>query len=252
MKYSQSNNGIVNEIDFVNYLNDKKVYELNPMFLDFLESLYGEMDKNLSIKCVKNNEPQKSDIFIEVNGIIKRISIKMGAKNSVHVDRITDFIHFLIENKVSREVVIEYLKYHYADGSTNGKGSKRLSGEEYKVVNQEKIDMINKEFCNETLIKKAIKRFVTMGTNSNYEIDAIICGTVNDFFWILKSDIYDVILSKKDIYSSGVHFGSLFCQPMNRCLNYNPLYEKKRFCMQVKWYSLFDDIISIMYKNSQK
>lgn len=63
---------------------------------------------------------------------MKGISIKKGYKNSVHVERISDFIHFLIENNIDREIVTEYLKYHYADGSTNGKGIKRLSVEEYK------------------------------------------------------------------------------------------------------------------------
>lgn len=36
------------------------------------------------------------------------------------------------------------------------------------------------------------------------------------------------------------------CQPKNRCLNYNPLYEKDRYSVQIKWYSLNDDIIEYM------
>ena len=48
-------------------------------------------------------------------------------------------------------------------------------------------------------------------------------------------------------YSTGVNFSSLFCQPKTRNINLNPLYERKRYCVQVKWYSLFDDIILSMY-----
>ena len=80
-------------------------------------------------------------------------------------------------------------------------------------------------------------------------MDAIICGEVDDFIWITKEDIYKVILSKKDVYSSAVHFGPMTCQPLTRCLNYNPKYEKDRFNVQIKWYNLFDDIIENMNNN---
>ena len=173
-------------------------------------------------------------------------------KNSIHVERISDFIHFLIENKIDRELVIEYLKYQYADGSTNGKGLERLSVEEYKKNNQHNIDKINKAINNEKILKEAIERFVIKGNNSDYYIDAIICGEVNDFVWATRDDIKNIILSKKDIYSTGVHFGPLICQPKNRCLNYNPKYEKDRFCVQLKWYNLFDDIIENMNSKVMK
>ena len=61
---------------------------------------------------------------------------------------------------------------------------------------------------------------------SDKNIDAIIFGTKNDFLWIKKEEI---ILSKKDVYSTGVHFGPLSIQPMDRCLNHNEKYEKKDF-----------------------
>ena len=51
-------------------------------------------------------------------------------------------------------------------------------------------------------------------------------------------------------YCSAVHFGALVCQPLNRCLNYNNRYSYGRFYVQVKWYSLFDDIIESMNYSS--
>ncbi len=240
--------GIDNEIKFVHYLNGKRILELNPMFRNFIDEIFNFPNEISIIKCMKNKYKQKADIFIKINNVIKGFSIKKGTKNSVHVERITDFIHFLIENKVDREDVIQYLKYHYADGTTNGKGLKRLSAEDYKKIHQDKIDKINISLNNEEILKKAILRFVTKGKNSNYEISAIIYGEVDDFIWITKEDIFNIILAKKDDYSSTVHFGSLVCQPKSRCLNYNPKYENDRFCIQIKWYSLFDDIIDNMNK----
>lgn len=239
-------NGFDNEFEFVKYLNCKRVGELNPMFRELIDKIFYGINDDDIIKCWKNHYPQKSDIFIKIRNSLKGISIKMGSKNSVHVDPISEFIHFLIENGVPRDIIIKYLKYHYADGTTNGSGNKRLSVLEYKKNHQDDIDEINKYFNNEELLKKAIDRFVTKGNNSKYNISALLHGRVFDFLWITKDDIIKIILSKKDIYSSAVHFGPLVCQPKSRCLNYNPLYEKDRFSVQIKWYSLNDDIIEHM------
>ena len=240
------NNGEENELKFVQYLNGKRISMLKPMFRELIDELFPLEKEEYLIKCWKNHLKQKVDIFIKINNNIKGISIKKGSRNSVHVERISDFIHFLIQNGIKKEIVIEYLKYHYADGSTNGKGLNRLSVEEYKSINQNKIDEINKAFNYEKIIKAAIDRFILKGKNSNYYIDAIIYGEIDDFIWITRKDIIDIIFSKKDVYSTAVHFGPIICQPKNRCLNHNPLYEKDRFCVQLKWYSLFDNIIENM------
>lgn len=93
-------NGYDNEYEFVKYLNGKKVSDLNPLFGDFIDDLFKIKDNNDIITCWRNHYPQKSDIFIKINGKIKGVSIKMGSRNSLHVERISDFIHFLIESCV--------------------------------------------------------------------------------------------------------------------------------------------------------
>lgn len=124
--------GIDNEFEFVKYLNGKKISQLNPMFRTLIDELFPLEDEKSIIKSWRNHYNQKTDIFIKINSKMKGVSLKKGIKNSIHVERISDFIHFLIKNNVEREIIIEYLKYHYADGSTNGRGLKRLSAEEYK------------------------------------------------------------------------------------------------------------------------
>lgn len=244
-------NGFDNEYEFVKYLNGKEIQELDPMIRELIDELYPYEDSNSIISCWRNHYKQKSDIFIRINYVMKGISIKKGIKNSLHAEGISSFVNFLIEQGIERDIVIEYLKYHYADGSTNGKGKKRISVEDYKQLNQDKIDKINEIFNDEKILKKAIERFVTKGINSNYHIDALIYGEVGDFLWVTKDDIVNIILSKKDKYSTAVHFGPLTCQPKARCLNYNPRYESDRFCIQIKWYSLFDDIMEYMYNKSK-
>ena len=242
-------NGYSNELNFVNHLNGHKVKNLNIMLLELIESLFDNVNGDDVITAWKNPFKQKTDIFIKINNIKKRISIKMGSKNSVHMEPISEFIHFLIENGISREDVIEYLKYQYADGTTNGTGKIRLSSEEYKKDNQLKLDKLNIALNQTDILIKAIDKFVLKGNNDINYIDGLIYGTVEDFIFVKKDEIKEIIMSKKDLYSTGIHFGPLFCQPMSRCLNYNKKYEKLRFCVQIKWYSLLEDILE--YKNDQ-
>ena len=116
---------------------------------------------------------------------MKGISIKKGKKNSFHVERISDFINFLIENKIDKEIVIEYLKYHYADGSTNGTGSRRLSVEEYKKVNQSKIDKINIAMSYENILRNAIYRFVIKGKNSLLLSHKLLNLIIQTYYFVL-------------------------------------------------------------------
>ena len=246
IKFNKSINGFQNELEIKRELDNKTIKELNPMYRSFIEDLFSNINDSDLINCIIDDSNKKHDIVISIKNEKRYISIKKGIKNSVHVEGISSFIHFLIQNHVKRNVVIEYLKYHYADGSTNGTGINRLSAEEYKKENQEKIYMINAEINNKDLLIKVIDRFILKGNISDKSIDAILFGVNDDFVWIKKEDIIKVILSKKDVYSSAVHFGPLTIQPLDRCLNYNPKYDKRRFCVQVKWYNLADDIIELM------
>lgn len=198
IKFNKSINGFQNELEIKRELDNKTIKELNPMYRSFIEDLFSNINDSDLINCIIDDSNKKHDIIISIKNEKRYISIKKGIKNSVHVEGISSFIHFLIQNHVKRNVVIEYLKYHYADGSTNGTGINRLSAEEYKKENQKKIDMINAEINNKDLLIKVIDRFILKGNISDKSIDAILFGVNDDFVWI-----------KKEVYSSAVHFGHL-------------------------------------------
>ena len=242
-------NGKQNEIEFVKYINNKKICELNLLMIELIENLFDDFDYDDRVYAWLNDKPQKTDFFIKINDNIKRISLKIGDKNSVHVEPISEFIHFLIVNNIEREIVIKYLNYHYADGSTNGSGVKRLSVSDYKIEHQGEIDEINKNFNNDKFIRNAIQRFILKGRNDDNEVDALVYGSIDDFLFLNKEDIYELIFSRKDIYSSGVHIGPIFVQPLSRNLKGNPEFERCRYCVQVKWFNLCDHIIE--YKNEK-
>ena len=254
MPFNNDKNGYRNEIEFVKLINGKKYVELDYKIQLFIDDLFKNFDKEKIIRCIKNDKLQKYDIIIQIGDIKKRISIKKGVKNSVHTEPISEFIHFCIENKMPRKLVINFLKYHYADGTTNGTGQIRMTIDDYKKTHQQEIDEINEFINQESFLKNAIRRFVIRGRNSNYDIDAIIYGVPEDFIWINVKDIYEILLSKKNIYSTSVHFSTLTYQPLNRCINRNSKYKKDRFISQIKWYNICDDIIEqmnnkIIFKN---
>ena len=59
MVFNKDISGINNEIEFVNYLNNKKIFELNPMFYSFIKDLFIDLNNEYIITCWKNTKPQK-------------------------------------------------------------------------------------------------------------------------------------------------------------------------------------------------
>lgn len=242
--------GLNNEYDFVLLLNNKKVKELDINTQEMICSIFNNINESEKIKAWKNHYKQKTDIMIKIGNAIKGISIKKGSRNSVHVEPLSTFVKFLKENNIPSEIIEKYIKYHYADGTLTGTGMKRLSSYEYKYENMNDIEYINKYFNNEQIITKAIERFVLKGTNSIFEIDALCIGEANDYLWITKKEIKNILEKKVYFESTGPHISSLFIQPQTRNLNYNKLYECKRHCVQIKWYSIFDDIMQYKYEKA--
>ena len=55
-----------------------------------------------------------------------------------------------------------------------------------------------------------IDRFIVRGRNSDYDIDALVCETIDDYFWINK---YDLILSKRCIDYTFPHIACMTIGP---------------------------------------
>lgn len=235
-------NGYKNEFEFIDYLNNKKYWQLNPLIQDMLKALYPNIKNNDIIKAYKYGKFAKADIVINVKGILRGISIKCGSKNSVHLEPIEKFTKYLQTKNFKQ--IDNLLRYLYSDGTNNNTGTKRISSEQYKIQNSISINLINKEINN--FKTDLITRFL-IKTDINYKInvDIFIIGTINDFIWATKGEVINYLINN-NITSTGVHISSLFIQNWNKNLTYNQKYEYCRNYIQVKWYSMFDDIIRIM------
>lgn len=238
------NKGIQNENEFIEYFNNRIVGDLDSLPYSFIHSVFSDISDNDIIRATYRLDKTKSDFLLSINDVTKKISIKNGRCNSVHLESIGTFISFLRKNGINENIIEKFLYYHYADGTKDGTGVDRISVKEYKDNNQNDIDIINKTFSDDKIIMKAIDRFLLVGKFYD-SVDLIVYGNINDFVWITKNEIYKLILSKKDEYATGIHFGPLFCQPWTRNLQHKQSDEYKRDYIQIKWYSLKEDIENI-------
>ena len=233
--------GYQNEFLFVLEFNNKKVKKLNPLLREIIDDIFPNVNENLTIKSWRNNiNNQKGDILIKIDNNIRTISIKKGSRNSVHVENIEAFKMFLKELGIKDKIIFYYEQFHYGYDKWNI--NKILSSKDFCRKNKRKIKKINKSFSTID-VEKIVDRFILCGNNSKFRTEGIIYGIPNDFLWINKKDIIKVIKDSINKESKSVHIGSLFIQPLNRCINNNKKYIWCRDYIQVKWYSLFDDII---------
>lgn len=241
------NYGFQNEKDFVELFNDKYLYNLDSNSQKFLNELFdGSIGNDEKIKSWKNRAVQKTDIFIKYKNSIKNISLKCGNSNSIHHEQIQDFKIYLEKLKIPYSVISKYVSYHYGyqrDLDGNLDFSKPLSAIEYKNLYQDEIDIFNQTINRSKIIVDMIDRFIVRGRNSEYDIDALICGTVFDYVWLMKHDIYDLILSKKCVDFTSPHIACMTIGPKKRNLDRNSKYAKERYIVCIRWNFIREDII---------
>lgn len=248
------NYGYQNEKDFVNLFNGKFLYELDDNSQQFLKELFGEIiDNNEPLLSWKNKDVQKADIFIKYKNYIKNISLKCGKSNSVHHEKIQSFQRYLEKLDIPYKTINKYVNYHYGymrDESDKIDFSKVLSSEEYKQYYQEDLDEFNNAINKTRIIIDMVDRFIIRGCNSDYDIDAFVCGTIDDYIWIMKYDIYDLILSKRCLEFTSPHIACMTIGPQKRDLNRDSKNSKDRYLVCVRWNFIREDIIN--FKNNNK
>lgn len=233
-----NNYGYQNEYDFVELFNNKYYYELDNNSKDFLKDIFeNKIDNEEKIISWKNRLVQKTDIFIKYKNYVKSISIKCGNSNSIHHESIQDFKEYLKKLNIPYEIIEKYANYHYGykkDENGNTDFSKILDSEEYKILYQEDINIFNNAINKTRIIIDMINRFIIKERNSDYDIDALVYGNKDNYVWIKKDDIYDLILSKKSMEYTSPHIACLTIGPKKRCILSNRNI-KERYIVCIRW-----------------
>ena len=247
-----NNYGYQNEFDFVLLFNNKHLYELDNNSRKFMKDLFDDnINSDDIIISWKNKMVQKTDFFIKCRNYIKNISLKCGNSNSVHHEQIQEFIRYLGKIGISFTIIENYVGYHYGYlKDENGKNdyTKKLSSEEYKSLYQCDIDEFNKAINKTRIIIDMIDRFIIRGRNSDYDIDALVCGLTDNYVWIKKYDLYDLILSKRCLDYSSPHIACLTIGPKKRNLDGFSKNVKDRYLVCIRWNFIRESIIEYKKK----
>ena len=248
------NYGLENEYNFVDLFNNKFFYELDQNSQKFLLDLFGNIfDSDNRIVAWKNKLRQKADIFIKYKNYTKGISIKCFNGFSMHREKIEDFKNYLYSLGIPYKIVKIYADYHfgyYRDENGKNDYNKRLSAVEYKNIYQNEIDEFNKYINKTRILVDMVDRFIVRGNTSNYDIDAIVCGVVIDYVWVLKHDLYDLFLSIRDIYIDSPHISCLTIGPKTRVLSDETKNIKDRYYVSIRWYFMRNTIIEFKNKKN--
>lgn len=248
------NYGYQNEYNFVELFNNKFLKELDENSKKFIKELFFNIiDDDEQIKCWKDKGLKKTDIYIKYKNYVKGVSLKCGKDNSVHNENIQNFKRFLEHLNIPYKVIDYYASYHYGyKKDENGKNdySKLLSGNEYKELYQNQLDEFNKYINKTKIIVEMIDRYIVRGTNSDYDIDAFISGRVNNYVWLMKYDIYDLILSKRCLNFTSPHVACLTIGPKKRNLNHSSTHPQDRYLVCVIWNYIREDIENFKKANN--
>ena len=241
--------GFKNEQIFISNINGRPFKIQNLLLQDLLKELYPKIKDDDIVYAYKYGKYAKTDMVLEVNGKKKGISIKKGIKNSVHLEHVNKFLnkYWYLPSKFK----YEFLKYIYADGTTNNSGIKRLSAKEHIENNYENVYYL-KEKLNKMKFKLLIRFLIIADIKYKIPVDAFIHGEYEDFIWATAEEVLEHLMNKElNLKENGLSVSNLYIQSWNKNIIRNPKYEYCRHYFQVKWYNMPDDIIEIMNKRAK-
>ena len=243
-------NGFQNEQIFISNINGRPYKIQNLLLQDLLKELFPKIKDEDIVYAYKYGKYAKTDMVLEVNGKKKGISIKKGIKNSVHLEHVNKFLtrYWYLPRKFKNL----FLKYIYADGTTNNTGLERLNGKEYIEKNYEDVYYI-KQRLNKMKLKLLIRFLIIADIKYTVPVDAFIHGEYEDFIWATTDEVLEHLMNKDlNLKENGLSVSNLYIQSWNKNIKRNPKYEYCRHYFQVKWYNIYDDIIEIMNKRAEK
>lgn len=241
--------GNKNEDEFVQYLNDKKFDDLNDNMKACIEKLFGDVVlkcRDCKISAWKLNDRQKPDCVVEISGVKKYVSLKVGSGNSVHQESLESFCLFLRKNKLSEKAIETLKRFHYGDGTADGTGKERVSASTFTKQNPSLITKLNQEICtNENLLRNTFERVLFTGrTPKAPRVDLAYHGTITNGSWALRDNIINSLLENRQ-GGGDVHFSKLSYQPWARDLKQSSRYPDRRHTSQFKWSTMKEDFNSM-------
>ncbi|EOU1841906.1 hypothetical protein IZT14_002212 [Clostridium perfringens] len=240
---ADNSHGNNNEDILVSALNQKSFNNLNKNLKKFISCIDPSINNDDIIYAEKLGGQKKSDIQLKVKNKKYNISVKMGQANSVHQEKIEDFITFLKENYNISDDLSDSLRFFiWGDGTLDGTAplKDRMSVSTLKKKHPELIEKINLLLSNHK--NELIDRFIFVGRHDD-SIDYIYHGNDIKGSWASKKEIFPYLLNstnKRAVISVGI----LTFQAWNRSLKGTT--DEKRGEIQLKCGQLGSILDTIM------
>ena len=240
--------GFDNETRLMIALDNKKYRELNENLKETITFISEKpVDDNTIINAYKLGGVNKTDLIIEFNSTPYNLSIKKGTGNSIHQEKVGEFISFLNkEYGISDDLKNDILCFIWGDGTLDGTGAveDRLSAAQFKRKYPEKVENIKKFFHEHK--KELIERFLIKGLKSDSSPDYMYYGTPEEGIVVNANDALEWLSDDaNEKTGTPLPIGRLTFQAWNRNINGGTKSEKKRGVVQLKWGSVGQDLKTI-------
>lgn len=178
-------------------------------------------------------------LFLIIN--LFGVSVKKGSGNSVHQERVEEFISFLntIE-PVSNELSNALKMFIWGDGTLDGSGKIENRTKNVSLDYPDEIKIIQNYFSKNA--EKIIYRVLISGAYGD-KVDYIYYGEYDNGVWCKALDAVKYLASHVNSRAT-INIGNLTFQAWNRA-TFGGKSEKKRGQIQLKWASIFKDILMI-------
>lgn len=231
--------GLNNESKIIEYLNNRKISELNEKWKEHIKKMFPDITETdvIYAKHYPDN-CSKPDLIVGVNGEEKFISVKTGKCPSVHQESYFAFRRFLERLHVSYRTLEIIRFFHFGDSKKLGTGDHPLTGDELRERFSPYFLEASKELDNERIIKAVVNRAVIRGTGSTRRtIDFLYYGDLENGKLLSKQEIYEIVLGNREHGKTAIHFGGLIYMPSSRKVG-----RRERNYVRIKW-----SILSFLY-----
>lgn len=213
----QATDGLLNEVEIINYLNNKKFEILDEKWQKHILTMFPFIRSGDVIYARKFPDHQaKPDAIIKVRNTIHYLSIKSGRNPSVHQEEFFTFKKFLRKINVPQDVIRTIYFFHFGETPKLNNNGVPFSKEELEEKYGQYFLRASQILDNTKIIKEIINRTIIKGANPRrMGLTYLYYGNVEKGFLLSKEDIYSLVLNYRE-HKSSIHFGGLNYQPGGR------------------------------------
>ena len=236
--------GFKNESDIMEYLDNKRVCELNEKWKKHIITMFPFANEKDLIHA-KHYEEQngKPDLVVSVRHTNLYLSIKTGRRCSMHQEPFETFAAFLKKKGVSERTLKIIKFYQYGETSKLNNNGKPFTPKELEEKYKDYFIEASKDLDQLSLIDAVIFRTILKGcVLKRYKVNYLYYGNLETGYLLSEEDIYSLVLQYRNHDKTAIHFGGLNYQPCQRQRN-----SIKYHDCRIKW-----PILSLLYYRTEE